>query len=101
MPELMFHFYLMAVGFVLAGLTQTGFQLMTGRTLRFAMERSEGPLFVPNLLARVVAGPVILMRNGVLLAQHEGRAPHWLAVTTAIAGLWSFLSGAVFVAMFA
>ncbi len=99
MPELMFHFYLMAVGFVLAGLMQSGFQLMTGRTLRFAMEQSNGALFVPNLLARVVAGPVIIMRNGILLAQREGTAPYWLAMTTAIAGLWSFVSGALFVAM--
>ena len=96
LPDAIFCLYIIAVGFVLAGLCASSHQLITGRPLRFDCTSSRGLLIVWNVVVRVFAGPAILMRNaikGALL----GRPPYWLALSTIIASLWSFFSGVLMI----
>ncbi len=48
-----------------------------------------------GVFARVMAGPVIVMRNAIRGAVLEGRAPFWLALSTFISTVWSFFTGVV------
>ncbi|MGD9868278.1 MAG: hypothetical protein AB7U38_09810 [Hyphomicrobiales bacterium] len=91
--DFLFHLYIMAIGFCLAGLIASFSQLMTGRPMSFTL--APRPLFaaVMGVMVRVAAGPVIVMRNAIRGARMEGRAPHWLALSTLISAIWSFFSG--------
>lgn len=92
-PDAIFCAYIMAVGFVFAGMSASLHQLVTGRPLRFECA-GYGFAVVFAVLVRVFAGPAILMRNaikGALL----GRPPYWLALSAIIASLWSFFSGII------
>ena len=95
-PDAIFCLYIIAVGFVLAGLCASSHQLVTGRPLRFECAPTASLTIVLSILVRVFAGPAILMRNaikGALL----GRPPYWLALSTIIASLWSFFSGVLMI----
>jgi uncharacterized protein DUF6949 len=85
--------FAVATGFVAAGLGASAFQLATNQRLSF--EIPDWTLLSKFLLAIVIvlAGPVILMRNGLRGWILEKRHPGWLAGTIAIATGWSFISG--------
>jgi hypothetical protein len=100
MSELVLLLYLTCVGFALAGLTKSAIQLWTGRTLGFSLVHTDGPLFVPGLLARLFAGPVILLRNGWVLAGRDNRPSAMFLLTIAISAAWSFFSGLMIVSLF-
>jgi hypothetical protein len=89
------YLYVMAVGFVAAGLSASFAQLVSGEPLKFSIEPGSLLASIAGVMLRVVAGPVILMRNawrGLLI---ERRAPIWLGLSTVIAGTWSLFSGAL------
>ncbi len=90
--DVLFYFYVVAVGFVSAGLSASLHQLLTGEPLAFACARARGAGVLAGILLRVAAGPAILMRNA-LKGARAGRPAHWLALSTVIASLWSFFSG--------
>lgn len=93
--DYVFYIYVTAIGFCAAGLCTSSWQLVTGCPLKFGlqMERTIPAIF--GVFARVLAGPVIVMRNAVRGAIQEGRAPVWLALSTFISTLWSFFIGVV------
>lgn len=96
LPDAIFCLYIIAVGFVLAGLSASLHQLVTGRPLRFEFASARAFAIILGLPLRAFAGPAILMRNaikGALL----GRPPYWLALSTIIASLWSFFSGVLLI----
>ncbi len=95
MHQLLVYSYVMAVGFVAAGLCASFAQLMTGRPLAFAVMPQPAVLAPAAVLTRVLAGPAIIMRNAIRGALREGRPALWLVASTLIASLWSFFSGAV------
>ena len=88
-------FYVMAVGFVSAGVLSSFVQLVSGRPMRFGIEPS--PIFVSlgGVVLRVWAGPAILMRNAWRGLRIESRPKAWFGVSAAIAAVWSLFSGAV------
>lgn len=99
MQELLFHAYIAAVGFTVAGLCQSGTQWLTGRPLGFGLA-SDSPLSgIAGIFARLFAGPAILMRNAVTAALRGTQAPVWLAVATLAALVWSFMSGVLVLAV--
>ena len=95
MFEVFFYIYVTAVGYCIAGLCTSGWRLVTGNPLKFGLQTEETAPAVLGVLFRVVAGPVIVMRNAIKGAVIEGRAPHWLALSTFISTVWSFFSGVV------
>lgn len=96
MTGFFFHAYVMAVGFVVAGICASLARLVTGRPLAFGVEPAADLAWVPALVVtRAFAGPAIIMRNALTGALREGRATAWLAASTLISALWSFVSGVV------
>jgi len=95
MYEYALYAYVTAIGFVVAGLVTSFTKLVTGRPLTFAFKPPSIFSALTGVMARVFAGPAILMRNTIKGALIEGREAHWLALATLIATFWSFFSGAI------
>lgn len=93
--DFLFYVYVTAIGFCAAGLCTSSWQLVTGRPLKFGLQIERTIPAIFGVFARVVAGPVIMMRNAIRGALTEGRAPFWLALSTFISTVWSFFSGVV------
>jgi hypothetical protein len=95
MESVAIYLYVMAVGFVAAGMLSSFVQLVSGQPLRFGIEPRSILASLGGVVLRVMAGPAILMRNawrGMLL---EARPKAWFGASAAIAALWSLFSGAV------
>ncbi|MCG8558937.1 MAG: hypothetical protein MI824_03975 [Hyphomicrobiales bacterium] len=95
MAEYTFYALITATGFVAAGLVASLFQLVTGQPIRFGFTPRSVPVDAAEILARMTAGPAIIMRNAVKAAVKEGREPYWLALSTLLSVLWSFFTGVV------
>jgi hypothetical protein len=88
----------LALGFAVAGVCSTGYQLATSRLPSFNL-LSSGPsaatlATVPLL---IVAAPFLIMRNTLRGRQQEGRRFEFVFLATLIAGFWSLMSGMVLV----
>ncbi|MEP7029634.1 MAG: hypothetical protein ABI830_01735 [Pseudolabrys sp.] len=88
----------LALGFAVAGLISSAYQLATDRLPSFAL-LSSGPS--PRTFAAVpllmVAAPFLIMRNTVLGRAQESRRFEFVFLATLIAGFWSLMSGLVLV----
>ena len=88
----------LALGFAVAGVCSTGYQLATSRLPSFNL-LSSGPsaatlATVPLL---IVAAPFLIMRKTLRGRQQEGRRFEFVFLATLIAGFWSLMSGMVLV----
>jgi hypothetical protein len=95
MQYLAIYLYMMAVGFVVAGLLASFIQLVSGEPMRFGLEPKSILDSIAGVLLRVLAGPVILMRNAWRGLKLQARPKIWFGVSAAIAAMWSLFSGAV------
>jgi hypothetical protein len=95
MRDLAVFFYVMAVGFVSAGVLASLAQLVSGQPLRFGIEPRPLLISLGGVILRVWAGPAILMRNAWRGLQLEARPKIWFGLSTAIAAVWSLFSGAL------
>lgn len=93
--EYLFYAYVTAIGFCAAGLCTSAWQLVTGIPMKFGLQTGDSIVGIFGVLARVLAGPVIVMRNAIRGALREGRTPLWLAASTFISTVWSFFTGVV------
>jgi hypothetical protein len=88
----------LAIGFAVAGLLSSGYQLLTMRPPSFTLlhdaERKQALAAVPFL---VFAAPFIIVRNTVRGRRIEGRNFGFAALATVVAGFWSLMSGTVVV----
>jgi hypothetical protein len=88
----------LALGFAVAGLFSSAYQLATSRPPSFGL-LSTGPS--PSAFAAVpllmIAAPFLIMRNTILGRQQEGRRFEFVFLATVIAGFWSLMSGMVLV----
>ena len=89
------YLYATAVGFVAAGVLASFVQLVSGQPMRFGMEPSSIYVSFGGVVLRVLAGPVILMRNAWRALRLEARPKFWFGISAAIAAVWSLLSGAL------
>ena len=94
MYEYFLYAYVTAIGFCAAGLSASLSQLLTGRPMAFGLGQAAPQPTIVGVLARVVAGPAIVMRNAIK-AVLMGRPPYWLMLSTLISVVWSFCSGVV------
>ena len=88
----------LAIGFAVAGLLSSGYQLLTLRPPSFGLlqdaERNQALAAVPFL---VFAAPFIIVRNTIRGRRHEGRNFGFAALAAFLAGFWSLMSGTVVV----
>jgi hypothetical protein len=97
-PESLQMLLALALGFAVAGLICSTYQLATSRLPSFSL-LSTGPkpaafAAVPLLM---LAAPFLIMRNTILGRQQEGRRFQFVFMATLIAGIWSLMSGKVLV----
>jgi hypothetical protein len=89
-------FVLLAIGFAVAGLLSSGYQLAASRPASFALlfrgARTSILAAVPFL---IFAAPFIIMRNTV--RGSEQRRVEFVLLATVLAGFWSLMSGTVVV----
>ena len=97
-PESLQMLLALALGFAVAGLCSSAYQLATSRLPSFSL-LSTGPS--PSAIAAVpllvVAAPFLIMRNTLLGRAREGRRFEFVFLATMIAGFWSLMSGMVLV----
>ncbi len=88
----------LALGFAVAGLLASFYQLVTERPPSFTL--LTGPAKPSALLALpflLLVAPFIIMRNTIRGAEYEHRNIGFVMIATVIAGLWSLASGALVV----
>jgi hypothetical protein len=93
-PESVQNVLALALGFAVAGLCSSAYQLATSRLPSFGL-LSSGPspatfAAVPVLM---LSAPFLIMRNTILGRQQEGRRFEFVFLATLIAGFWSLMSG--------
>ncbi len=97
-PESVQNLLALALGFAVAGMCSSAYQLATCRLPSFGL-LSAGPS--PSTFAAVpvlmLAAPFLIMRNTLLGAPQEGRQFEFVFLATLIAGFWSLMSGLVLV----
>src|SRR5471030_3278134 len=97
-PESLQMLLSLALGFAVAGLCSSAYQLATSRLPTFDL-LSTGPS--PQAFAAVpllmVAAPFLIMRNTLLGRRQENRRFEFVFLATLIAGFWSLMSGMVLV----
>jgi O-antigen/teichoic acid export membrane protein len=88
----------LAIGFAVAGLLSSGYQLMTLQPASFRLlhegERNKALAAVPFL---IFAAPFIIIRNTIRGRRVEGRNFGFAAMASFLAGFWSLMSGTVVV----
>jgi O-antigen/teichoic acid export membrane protein len=97
-PESVQSFIALAIGFAIAGLISTFYQLVTKQPASFRL-LNQGPR--PSTFAAVpflaFAAPFIIMRNTIRGRRIEQRRMEFVMVATVVAGIWSLMSGTVVV----
>jgi hypothetical protein len=97
-PESLQMFLTLALGFAVAGLCSSAYQLATTRLPSFGL-LSTGPS--PRAFAAVpllmLAAPFLIMRNTLIGRREENRRFQFVFFATLIAGFWSLMSGLVLV----
>jgi hypothetical protein len=93
--DIVISLFLIAVGFVCAGILSSFYQLVRAEPARFDVEGDSVLEGLGRVMLLMFAGPAILMRNAIRGRMIEHRPLGWLAASAAIAGAWSLCSGAV------
>jgi hypothetical protein len=95
-PEQLQSFLALAIGFAVAGLIATGYQVVTHRPASFRLI-NQGPRLraLAALPLVIFAAPFIIMRNTIRGRRLEGRRFEFVMMATIVAGLWSLMSGTV------
>jgi hypothetical protein len=100
-PESLQSFIVLSIGFSVAGMLATGYQINAERPLSFRL-LNEGLRLVTFLAIPVLtfAAPFIIMRNTIRGRRIERRRFEFVMLATVLAGFWSLMSGTVVVTMF-
>ena len=100
-PQSTEQFIALAIGFAVAGLISTGYQLVTERPASFRLlEQGPHPSTFAAIPFLVFAAPFIIMRNTIRGRRIERRRFEFVMIATVIAGIWSLMSGTVVVMVF-
>lgn len=92
-------FYVLLLGFSVAGALATGYQVVTARPASFNIfGDGAGPAAVAHVPFLVFAAPFIIMRNAILVRRSGTDNFVTAVVATVTAGCWSVLSGKFVVA---
>jgi hypothetical protein len=89
-----------ALGFALAGLFTTGYQLATNQMPSFSqLSKGANAGALASVPVLVFAAPFLIMRNTIYGAIQDGRRFEFVFMATVIAGFWSLMSGTAVVTM--
>jgi hypothetical protein len=95
-PQAAESFLALAIGFAVAGLIATGYQLVTERPASFRLlEQGGQSAALAAIPLLVFAAPFIIMRNTIRGRRIERRRFEFVMVATVIACIWSLMSGTV------
>jgi len=101
-PEQVQSLFALAIGFAMAGVIATGYQVITSRPASFRLlQRGPRPSSLAAVPLIVFAAPFIIMRNTIRGCRIEGGRLHMAMLATIIAGFWSLMSGTVVVMVLA
>ena len=90
--------FAVAIGFAVAGLIASGYQLVTRRPASFnLLQHGPSPSTFAAVPLLVFAAPFIIMRNTLGGARIERRRFEFVMLATILAGFWSLMSGTFFV----
>ena len=97
-PESVQMLLALALGFAVAGLSSSAYQLATSRLPSFSLLSSgPSPATIATVPVLMLAAPFLIMRNTLLGRRQEGRRFQFVFLATLIAGFWSLMSGMVLV----
>ena len=97
-PESIQSFLAVALGFAVAGMISTGYQLLTHRPASFRLlGGGGGPATFAAVPFLAFAAPFIIMRNTIRGRRIERRRIEFVMLATVAAGFWSMMSGTVVV----
>jgi hypothetical protein len=97
-PEALQTFFALALGFAVAGLVASAYQLVTRRVASFRLlQRGPQAARFAAIPLLIFAAPFIIMRNAIRGRRIESRRFEFVFASTLIAGLWSLMSGSVVV----
>jgi hypothetical protein len=89
-----------ALGFALAGLFTSGYQLATNQLPSFGqLSKGANARTLASVPVLVFAAPFLIMRNTILSAIQDGRQFKFVFFATLVAGFWSLMSGIAVVTM--
>ena len=92
-PTALESFQALGLGFALAGLLASAFELFTQRRASFRLLEMGGPLALACVPVVVFSAPFIILRNTVLGRRFERRPMGFVFAATVIACFWSLMSG--------
>ncbi len=88
----------LALGFAVAGLSSSAYQLATSRLPSFSLlNTGPSPVAFAAIPLLIVSAPFLIMRDTLLRGTQEGRRFEFVFLATLIAGFWSLMSGLVLV----
>ena len=90
------NFFALAIGFAVAGLVASAYQLVTRRPVSFRV-LEQGPASVAAVPLFAFTAPFIIMRNIIGGCRIEGRPFGMVMAATILAAGWSLMSGTVVV----
>jgi hypothetical protein len=97
-PETIQLLLVLAIGFAVAGMVSTGFQLVTRRPASFrVLRRGPTPAAFAAVPVLAFAAPFIIMRHALRRRRGGESRPEALLFTTIAAGFWSMMSGTLIV----
>ena len=100
-PQALQSIVVLLIGFSVAGLLASGYQLVTERPLSFRLLNG-GAHLVTFLAVPVLtfAAPFVIMRNVIRGRRIERRRMEFVMLATILSGFWSLMSGTVVVTAF-
>ena len=97
-PESIESFLAVALGFAVAGMISTGYQVLTDRPASFhLLGGGAGAATFAAVPFLAFAAPFIIMRNTIRGRRIERRRIEFVMLATVAAGFWSMMSGTVVV----
>ncbi len=97
-PESLQMLLALALGFAVAGLCCSAYQLATSRLPSFSLlNTGPGPSAFAAVPLLIVSAPFLIMRNTLIGRSQEGRRFEFVFLATLIAGVWSLMSGLMLV----
>ena len=98
MPETIQLLLAFALGFAVAGMVATGYQLVTRRPATFRLlRRGPAPAAFAAVPLLAFAAPFIIMRTMLRLRRTRGRRIEAVLLPTIAASFWSMMSGTLVV----
>ena len=95
-PESVQSLFALALGFAVAGVGASAYQLVTRAPASFTLlERGPVPAAFAAIPFLAFTAPFIIMRNTIRGARIERRPIQFVMLATILAGFWSLMSGTV------